>query len=72
MSYYMLSCNKSRFRKRKSKGETKEKSKNVPKNGVKNEVVSGSKLIPLKIANKATKSVCKITIETNGRINHGT
>ncbi len=43
-----------------------------PKNDAIDEVITGSKPIPLKIANKVTKAVCKIIIETNGGINHGT
>ena len=38
----------------------------------KSEIILGPKLIPLKIANKVNKAVCKIRIETTGGIAHGT
>ena len=55
-----------------SKDETKKKLKNEPKNEGNNEVMIGHKPIPVKIIYKITKAVCKITIETNQGIAHGT
>ena len=54
------------------KNEIKNELKNEPKIDGKNEVIIGSKPIPLKIANKVNKAICKITIETNEGIAHGT
>ena len=51
--------------------ESKVQKKEDRKDG-KNEVITGHKPIPLKIANKVTKAVCKITIERNGRKAYGT
>ena len=51
-----------------SSGSKKEKGENNKKA----EVIMGSKPIPIKVANKVTKAVCKITIETNGGIAYGT
>jgi len=54
------------------KNETKKESKNKPKDG-KDEVITGSaKPIPVNIAYKVTKAVCKITIEKNGGKDYGT
>ena len=55
-----------------SKNNTKKELKNEPKNDGKNEVIIDPKPIPLKIANKVNKAICKITIETNEGIAHGT
>ena len=46
--------------------------KNEDRKDGKNEVIIGQKTIPLKIANKVTKAVCKISIEKNGRIAYET
>ena len=51
-----------------SSGSKKEKDENNKKA----EVIIGAKPIPVKIANKVTKAICKIGIEINGGINHGT
>ena len=56
---------------KEEKDEMKKELKNKLKNG-KNEVIIGSKPIPLKIAYKVNKAVCKIRIEMNGGIAHGT
>ena len=56
---------------KEERNEMKKELKNELKNG-KNEVIIGSKPIPLKIANKVNKAICKITIETNEGIAHGT
>ena len=37
-----------------------------------NEIIIGSKPIPIKIANKVMKSICKITIKTKEKIAYGT
>ena len=43
------------------------------KNKIKaDEVIIGSKPVPLKIANKVMKSICKITIKMKEEIAHGT
>ena len=43
------------------------------KNNIKvDEVIIGSKPVPLKIAIKIMKSICKITIKMNKKIAHGT
>ena len=42
-------------------------SKNEDKNDGKNEVITGHMPIPVKIVNKVTKAVCKITIEKKWR-----
>ena len=55
-----------------TENETKKEDEKKPNKDGKIEVFTGSKPIPLKIANKVTKAVCKIIIETNGGINHGT
>ena len=56
-----------------SKNEAKKESKNRSKNNAINEVTIGSaKPIPVNIAYKVTKAVCKITIEKNGGISYGT
>ena len=56
---------------KEEKDEMKKELKNKLKNG-KNEVIIGHKPIPVKIVNKVIKSICKITIETNQGIAHGT
>ena len=51
-----------------SRNEAKKESKNEPKNNAINEVTIGSaKPIPVNIAYKVTKAVCKITIEKKWR-----
>ena len=61
----------------KQKGKNRKHLKNEPENNEprkdwKDEVITGSKPIPLKKAYKVNKSVCKIRIEMNGGIAHGT
>ena len=56
-----------------SRNEAKKESQNEPKNNAINEVTIGSaKPIPVNIAYKVTKAVCKITIEKNGGKYYGT
>ena len=54
------------------KNEIKDEIKNELKNDKKNEAYTGHKPIPIKIANKVMKSICKITVELNEGIKHGT
>ena len=58
--------------KRESEDEQKKDLIKEPKNDEKNEVILEHKSIPAEIANKVTKAVCKITIETDKGIIHGT
>ena len=39
---------------------------------IKDELFTGHKPIPIKIANKIMNSICKITVEINGKISSGT
>ena len=48
------------------------KDKDQIKQMIKSEVIIGSKPVPLKIANKVMKSICKITIKKKEEIAHGT
>ena len=43
-----------------------------PNEGIKSEVFTGHKPIPVKIINKVMKSICKITIETKKGKSYGT
>ena len=54
------------------KEELKIELKNEFKIGTKSEVIMGHRPIPLKIANKVMKSICKITIDTKKGIARGT
>ena len=54
------------------KEELKTELKNEFKIGTKSEVIMGHRPIPLKIANKVMKSICKITIDSKKGIAYGT
>ena len=59
--------------KNKLKNEIKNEVIKEVKNKIKSEeVIIGSKPVPLKIANKVMKSICKITIKIKEEIAHGT
>ena len=54
------------------KEELKTELKNEIKIGTKSEVIMGHRPVPLKIANKVMKSICKITIDSKKGIAYGT
>ena len=58
--------------KKELKNEAKIGIKINPNEGIKSEVFTGHKPVPVKIINKVMKSICKITIETKKGKSYGT